>query len=86
MFSSLASGFLSDLLRSYDQRHAGVRIELIDGHPSEHVAAIRQFQLDIAFVTGTHEWPECDVAHLWYERVFAVLPERHKLTEKEELE
>lgn len=50
-----------------------------------HVAAIRQFRLDIAFLTGTQEWPQCEADHLWKERVFVVLPESHALTGKDEV-
>lgn len=85
VFSSLASGFLAALLRAYDRAHADVSIELIDGNPSEHVAAIRQLQIDVAFVTGTREWPGCDTIQLWCERVFVVLPDNHALAGKREL-
>lgn len=85
IFSSLASGFLFELLRAYDKDHPSVLIELIDGNPAEHVAAVRQFQIDVAFVTGTMEWSGCDTEHLWSERVFAVLPSEHRLTVKSEL-
>ncbi len=86
IFSSLASGFLSDLLRVYDQNHAGVRIEFVDGNPAEHVSAIRQLRLDVAFITGTSGWSECETDHLWSERVFAVLPGSHPLADKVELD
>ena len=86
IFSSIASGFLAELLSAYHRRHARVEIELIDGEPSDHVAAVRRLRLDVAFLTGTREWPECDTVKLWSERVFAVLPEMHALSEKKELE
>ena len=86
IFSSLASGFLSDLLQAYDQNHADVRIDFIDGDPAEHVAAVRQLRLDVAFVTGTQDWPGCVTEHLWSERVFAVLPSGHSLADREELD
>jgi DNA-binding transcriptional LysR family regulator len=57
----------------------------VDGNPAEHVAAIRQFRLDIAFLTGTSEWPRCETVHLWSERVFAVLPEAHVLAQRDEV-
>ncbi|MBX5141264.1 LysR family transcriptional regulator [Rhizobium lentis] len=85
IFSSLASGFLPDLMRAYDRRHANVQIELVDGNPAEHVAAIRQLQLDVAFLTGKRDWPGCDATPLWSERVFVVLPQSHDLAAKEEL-
>ena len=85
IYSSIASGFLAELLRTYGERHGKVRIELIDGNPDEHVAAIRQLRLDVAFITGTREWPNCERAALWSERIFAVLPEHHRLATRSEL-
>lgn len=86
IFSSLASGFLHELLNSYDRAHAGVSIELINGSPAEHVAAVRQLQLDVAFITGTAAWSGCDTMHLWNERVFLVLPLQHSLAQIDKVE
>ncbi|GLK70633.1 LysR family transcriptional regulator [Ancylobacter dichloromethanicus] len=83
IFSSLASGFLFELLRAYDKDHPDILVELIDGNPAEHIAAVRQFQLDIAFITGKTEWRDCQTEHLWSEGVFAVLPSEHPLIAKE---
>ena len=85
IYSSIASGFLTKLLASYGRSHKDVRIELIDGDPAEHVAAIRQFRLDVAFLTGDREWPGCDRAPLWSERVFVVLPDLHPLAALDEV-
>ncbi len=85
VFSSLASGFLQELLRSFHEQYEGVQLQVLDGNPAEHVAAIRQFRLDIAFLTGTQEWPQCEADHLWDERVFVVLPESHALAGKDEV-
>lgn len=85
IFSSLASGFLADLLLAFGARHSQVRIELTDGNPKEHITAIRQLDTDVAFLTGTGDWPGCDRAHLWTERVFVVIPNRHRLARQNEL-
>lgn len=85
IFSSLASGFLSDLLLAYDKRHHRVRVDFIEGDPAEHIAAVRQLRLDVAFVTGTSAWLDCETAYLWSERIFVVLPNDHPLTYKGEL-
>lgn len=85
IYSSLASGFLADLLHSYGARHGKVRIELVDGNPDEHIAAIRKLDIDVAFLTGARDWPACDRASLWTERVFVVLPDRHPLAAQPEL-
>ncbi len=86
IFSSIASGFLAELLRTYHARFEKVRVELVDGTPAEHVAALRQVTLDVAFLTGTRDWRDCDTEQLWSERVFAVLPENHELAARSALD
>lgn len=85
IYSSIASGFLAELLHAFSVRHGKVRIELIDGNPAEHVAAIRQLRLDVAFLTGDRDWSGCERVRLWSERVFVVLPDLHPLAVQEEL-
>ncbi|MEJ5022936.1 LysR family transcriptional regulator [Ochrobactrum vermis] len=85
IFSSLASGFLANLLHAYDERHGDVRVDFVDGNPAEHVAAVRQLRPDVAFITGTAAWQDCETTQLWSEGVFAVLPDKHPLSAKEEL-
>lgn len=86
IFSSLASGFLRELLYAFTRNHAGVLVELVAGNPAEHVAAIRQFELDVAFITAGVQWADCDCEQFWSERVFAALPSEHHLVAKEQLE
>ena len=85
ILSSMASGFLFELLRSFNRQHAAVQIEFVDAEPADHIAAIRQTKLDVAFITGISERPNCEVEHLWSERVFVVLPSDHGLANKDEL-
>jgi len=85
IYSSIASGFLPELLRRYGNQYPKVQIDLIDDNPAEHVTSIRQLKLDAAFVTGEREWPDCERVSLWSERVFVVLPEDHRLVERDEV-
>lgn len=85
IFSSLASGFLSDLIKTFSGRHHAVQLTFVDGNPAEHVAAVRQHQLDIAFITGAAEWPGCDSQRLWSERIYVVLPSDHPRAEAEQV-
>jgi DNA-binding transcriptional LysR family regulator len=52
IYSSIASGFLAELLHAFGIRHGKVRIELIDGNPAEHVAAIRAWRVCGAAVSA----------------------------------
>ena len=51
IFSSLASGFMFELLKTFDEKHPRVSIELIEGNPAVLVAAIRQLDVLPAFRT-----------------------------------
>ncbi len=85
IFSSLASGFLAQMLRAYSDRYAGVHIDIIEGGPSDHIAAVRMHKLDVAFVTGVPSQADCDAAQLWTERVFVVLPSGHALADRKSI-
>lgn len=85
VFSSLASGFLWTLLYEFGCLHPEVELELIDGNPAEHVSEIRRLRLDIAFVTGSRAWADCDHQRLWCERVFLVCPDAHALAAHKEI-
>lgn len=79
IFSSLASGFLSELIDTFGAQHPAVKLTFIDGNPADHVAAIRKHHLDVAFITGCADWPGCEGRQLWTERIFVVLPAGHRL-------
>ena len=83
IFSSLASGFLPDLMQSFSAQHSGVKLTFSDGNPAEHLAASRRHQLDVAFRTGTSEWRDLDSQYLWSERIYAVLPTPHPCANKD---
>lgn len=83
---SLAVGFLGELFRAYDQDHGGVHIDFIEAETVEYAAAVARLDLDVAFVAGTSQWPGCEVAPLWMERLFVAMPECHRLTDRTELD
>jgi DNA-binding transcriptional LysR family regulator len=84
IFSSLASGFLAKLIQTYEIAHSGVRLEFTEGGPPDHMPAIRQHHLDVAFLTGMPSATGCEVAHLWNERVYVAMSESDELAYREE--
>ena len=86
ILSSLGSPFLGNLIQAYRQHHGAVRMTFIDGNQTDHGAAIRLRQLDVAFVTGTALWPGCETEELWSEGVFVALPGDHALAERAALD
>lgn len=85
LFPLLASSFLFDLIRDFWKEHPEVSIELTEGDPAEHVAAIRQLELDVALVTGNTDRTGCETEYLWSEHIFVVLPSGHPLTSRNQL-
>lgn len=85
IFSSLASGFLANLLRAYLVENSGVRPDLVEGGPSEHIAAVQRHQMDVAFLTGEPIADGCDRTHLWNERVHVVLPSDDELAARDNI-
>lgn len=85
LFSSLASTFLTELFRSYDVGHKEVRLDFIEGSPDQHISKIRQHRLDVAFLVGPVKADDCDIAHLWDERVYVALPLSDALASRDEI-
>lgn len=85
IFSSLSSGFLYELFQAYDADRRSVRIDFRDGNPTDHIAAVRMQEIDVAFVTGTTPHADCETASLWCEQIFAVLPSGHQLADRSSL-
>lgn len=80
LMSSMASGFISELVDAYSLDHGDVHLEYVEGDTSELVAAIQQHRIDIAFVTGTPLAEGCDCTHLWSEGVYVAMASGHELS------
>lgn len=86
IITSLAGGFLRNLVRSYGMRYPEITIDVRDGSRNEHLAAIKRRALDVAFVTGDRKIAMCETAPLWEERVHVVLPKEHRLACRRKLD
>jgi DNA-binding transcriptional LysR family regulator len=79
IITTLAGGFLRELISSYRRCFPGVQIIILDGGRREHLRAIRVRQLDIAFFTGNAPVAGCDVEEFWRERVHVAMSAEHPL-------
>ncbi|MBP2297239.1 LysR family transcriptional regulator [Azospirillum rugosum] len=86
IFTSLASGFLAELLARYGEQLPGIHPKFVEGAPTEHIAAVRQHEIDIAFLTGNPQVVGCETTRLWGERVFVVVSEKHELAAMQRIE
>lgn len=79
IITTLAGGFLRELITSYRRCYPAVQLEIQDDGRRDHLRAIRSRQLDIAFFTGNAPLAGCDVEELWHERVHVAMAAQHPL-------
>jgi DNA-binding transcriptional LysR family regulator len=86
ILSSMATGYLRELIQVYCSQHPDVGIQIVEGASTDNIVAVRRRQLDVAFIMDTSDADGCETLPLWNERIFVVLPEHHALSEKKEIE
>lgn len=86
ILTSLAEGFLRQLIRAYGQQYPEIVLDIRDGCRDEHVAAIRKRTLDLAFVTGDPDIAGCETSTLWDERVNVALSIDHRLAHRSHID
>lgn len=79
---SLISDRLFDLIKHFHGAHPGVRIQMIEGRPSEHLEAIADRRVDVAVVPGGMTVTGLDISVLWRERLLVALPADHPAAEQ----
>jgi DNA-binding transcriptional LysR family regulator len=83
--TSMATGFLRDLIQTYRSRHPKVAIQMRERASADSIDAVLKRRLDVALILGTGQTSGCESLRLWSERLFVVLPENHVLSAREEL-
>ena len=73
LIGSLSSQFLGQLLRRYRSTFPDVSLTLREGDPAEHLAAIADRSLDVAFLPGANCFGSHASETLWFEPVVAAL-------------
>jgi DNA-binding transcriptional LysR family regulator len=71
--------FLAELIAQYREDHPGIDVEITEGTARDAAMQLRADRLDVAFVAGKPELPDCHTRPIWTEPLVAVLPDRHRL-------
>ncbi len=77
----IPGSFLATLIESYRTLHPGIEVEIAEGTARESVIRLRANRLDLTFVAGSPEFPDCPARKIWSERLLAALPARHPLAD-----
>ena len=78
-YPSLVSGMLHDILSEYRKGFPSVDLSLLEAAPSDQLAALRHQRIDVAVLIDAETSEDVQSECLWTERVFAALPQRHRL-------
>ena len=81
VYALIPGSFLDDLLARYRKEHPGVTIEISEGTARDIIFQLRSDQVDIAFVAGAPDLPDCHTRRIWNEPLVAVLPAEHPLAQ-----
>ncbi len=79
LHSPIAAGFLTDLRRRYRASYPMIEQSVLEGRSSETIALVREGRLDVAFVVGAVNAPDCHSRLLWCEPMVVALPADHLL-------
>src|ERR1700730_15337419 len=83
--SSIAGGFLRQLLQRHLLEHPNVTIQVFESSPTEHLAQVRSGRLDVAFIIDPTDISDCEALQLWNERLYVVLPSSHSLSRRKQV-
>jgi len=81
----IPGSFVAELIAQYREDHPGIEVEIAEGTARNKVMQVRQGHLDVAFVAGAPELPDCHTRPIWTEQLVAVLQENHCLAERHTL-
>ncbi|KAB2751926.1 LysR family transcriptional regulator [Brucella anthropi] len=80
--TTLAGGFLRNLLSRFENASPGTAVNIHDGGREGHIRDLRARELDICFVTGVEDMGGLANLPLWEERVYIAMPNSHPLSDR----
>lgn len=75
----IPGSFLDGLLTRYRAKHPAITIEMAEGSAREAIMQLRARHIDVAFLVGTFDLPDCHSRPIWTEPLIAALPTNHRL-------
>lgn len=78
----IAGSFLDTLLAGYRTSHPGIAIEMTEATARDAIVQVRACKIDVAFVVGAFELPDCHSRPIWAEPLMVALPVHHRLAGK----
>lgn len=80
-YALIPHSFLAGLIARYRNDHPGVNVEISESTARDALMQLRTDRIDVAFVAGATDPPDCHSRQMWTEPLFVVLPANHSLSE-----
>lgn len=78
----IAGSFLDNLVAGYRRQHPRIAVEMIEATARDAVMQIRAGRIDVAFIVGAFELPDCHSRPIWSEPLVVALPVDHRLADR----
>ncbi|MEQ8700649.1 MAG: LysR family transcriptional regulator [Bauldia litoralis] len=75
----IAGSFLDNLLAGYRSTHPCIAVDMIEATAHDAVIQVRAGRIDVAFVVGAFDLPDCHSRPIWTEPLVAALSVDHRL-------
>lgn len=75
----IAGSFLDHLLTRYRAQYPAIALEMVEKSARDALRQLRAHRLDIAFLVGRFNLPDCHSRPIWTEPLVAALPTSHRL-------
>lgn len=73
--TTIYAGFLAELINIYHEQWPNIEVDISEDRANNAITQVREGRLDVAFVVGVPDLPDCHCRQLWSEALLAALPE-----------
>ncbi len=78
----IAGSFLDNLLADYRKDHPCIAIEVIEATARDAIMQLRAGRIDVAFIVGMFDLPDCHSRPIWTEPLVVAMPVNHRLADQ----
>jgi len=75
----IPGSFLDRLLIQYRAAYPAIAVEMAEGSARDAIMQVCSYRIDVAFLVGTFDLPNCHSRPIWTEPLVVALPSNHRL-------
>ncbi|MFK0209489.1 LysR family transcriptional regulator [Agrobacterium sp. NPDC090283] len=78
----IAGSFLNNLLADYRKEYPYIVVEMVEATARDSIAQLRMNRIDVAFVVGVFDLPDCHSKSIWTEPLVVAISACHQLADQ----